>query len=144
VRAAGFSKIHVFSFSPRAGTPAAAFPDRVPAAVVADRRRRLLELEQELAAVYFRSLIGRRLDVLVEGADPQRPGWVRGTSCRYSPVAFEGYAPALVGRRAAVRAVALDGGVLIGRPEPLPEEPVRIPLALIPATAAPDLAPAGL
>ncbi len=32
-RAAGFSKIHVFPFSPRAGTPAATFGEQVPAEV---------------------------------------------------------------------------------------------------------------
>jgi threonylcarbamoyladenosine tRNA methylthiotransferase MtaB len=139
VREVGFSKIHVFSFSPRAGTPAASFPDRVPAAVVAERRQRLLELEQEVAAGYFQSLIGRRLDVLVEGADPLRPGWVRGTSCRYAPVAFEGYAPALVGRRVTVRAVALRDGVVLACPEPIAESPTiaprpaRFSLAVLPA-----------
>jgi threonylcarbamoyladenosine tRNA methylthiotransferase MtaB len=141
VREVAFSKVHVFSFSPRAGTPAAALPDRVPSAVVAERRQRLLELEQLTAGGYFRSLIGRRLDVLVEGTHPQRPGWVRGTSCRYAPVAFEGYAPALIGHRTAVRVVALSDGVLVGQPEPVPGlypeapgRPARIPLPL--ATAA--------
>ena len=45
------------------------------------------------ALAYQRSLLGRRLAVLVEGADPKRVGQVRGTSCRYAPVAFEGHAP---------------------------------------------------
>lgn len=67
VEEVGFSKIHVFSYSPRRGTPAAELRDTVPAALVNDRRRRLQELEVRLADSYFRSLIGRRLDVLVEG-----------------------------------------------------------------------------
>jgi threonylcarbamoyladenosine tRNA methylthiotransferase MtaB len=118
VREVGFCKVHVFSFSPREGTPAASLPGRVPPPVVADRRRRLLHLEQETAAAYFRRLIGRRLEVLVEGSDPRRPGHVRGTSCRYAPVAFEGYAPALVRRLVPVRAAGLADGVILGRPEP--------------------------
>src|SRR5262249_40933221 len=112
VREVGFSKIHVFPFSPRRGTPAASLPGPVPPAVVAERRRRLLELERELADAYHRSLVGRRLDVLVEGA--VRPGVVRGTSCRYAPVVFEAHAPALVGRRVPVRAVGVADGVVIG------------------------------
>jgi threonylcarbamoyladenosine tRNA methylthiotransferase MtaB len=118
VREVGFSKIHVFSWSPRRGTPAAELPDRIPAPIVAARRERLHELERELADAYFRSLIGRRLDVLVEGADATRPGFVRGTSCRYAPVVFQGHAPALLKKRVPVRAVAVVGGAILGEPEP--------------------------
>jgi threonylcarbamoyladenosine tRNA methylthiotransferase MtaB len=138
VRAAGFSKIHVFSYSPREGTPAAALPDRVPPQVVADRRDRLLALEQQLAEEYYRSLLGRTLDVLVEGADRNRPGHVRGTSCRYAPVIFRGHAPALVRHRIPVRAVGLAGGTIQGEPElqddladPIPCGPFRLPLPLL-------------
>jgi threonylcarbamoyladenosine tRNA methylthiotransferase MtaB len=118
VRAAGFSKIHIFSYSPRAGTPAAQFTDTVPPPVVAERRRHLLRLETELADRYYRSLLGARLDVLVEGPDPQRPGHALGTSCRYAPVSFPGHAPALIRRRVPVRVVAVAAGALLGEPEP--------------------------
>ena len=84
---------------------------------------------------YHRRLIGRRLDVLVEGADPRRPGWARGTSCRYAPVAFPGHAPALLARRVPVRAVAVEDGAVLGQPEPEDGErevtPGRRPLPLI-------------
>jgi threonylcarbamoyladenosine tRNA methylthiotransferase MtaB len=129
VRAVGFSRLHVFSYSPRQGTAAAELPETIPPAVVAERRERLLLLEAELAGSYHRSLIGRRLEVLVEGADPRRPGFVRGTSCRYAPVVFRGHAPALVRRRVAVRAVAAADGVVLGEPEP-DEEPSPRPLGL--------------
>jgi threonylcarbamoyladenosine tRNA methylthiotransferase MtaB len=119
VREAGFCRIHVFSYSPRQGTAAAAqWPDDVPPAVKDQRRRRLREIERELSAAYLHRLVGRTLDVLVEGAAAQRPGWVRGTSCRYVPVVFPGHAPALVRRRIPVRAVAVAGGVLLGEPLP--------------------------
>jgi threonylcarbamoyladenosine tRNA methylthiotransferase MtaB len=123
VREVGFSKIHIFSYSPRKGTPAADLPDRVPPAVVAERRQRLLELERVTANGYIRSLIGRRLDVLVEGEAPQRPGFVQGTSCRYVPVVFEGHAPALLGRRVLVEAEGVAGGLVLARPIPEPGLP---------------------
>lgn len=85
--AAGFSKIHIFPFSPRRGTPAAEMPDQVPAEVKTERRRRLAELESDLARRYYRSLIGRTLEVLVE-SEAQTAGLVRGTACRYVPVEF--------------------------------------------------------
>jgi threonylcarbamoyladenosine tRNA methylthiotransferase MtaB len=120
VRTAGFAKIHLFSYSPRQGTPAADYAGAVPPAVVAERRERLLELERELAGAYCRSLLGRELDVMVEGADPHRPGHVRGTSCRYVPVIFEGHAPALIGRRVPVRAERVADGEVLASPLPRP------------------------
>jgi threonylcarbamoyladenosine tRNA methylthiotransferase MtaB len=118
LREVGFAKIHVFSYSPRRGTPAASLPGAVPPQVVDERRERIRELERTLADDYGRSLLGRRLDVLVEGADPRWPGHVRGTSCRGVPVLFPGHAPALVRRRVLVRAARLVDGLLIGEPEP--------------------------
>jgi threonylcarbamoyladenosine tRNA methylthiotransferase MtaB len=117
VREVGFARVHIFSYSPRQGTPAAELKDAVPAPVVAERRERLRLLEREVSAAYQRSLLGRGLDVLVEGPDGQRPGFVRGTACRAVPVAFAGHAPALLRQRVTVRAVAVEGGVIVGEPE---------------------------
>jgi threonylcarbamoyladenosine tRNA methylthiotransferase MtaB len=128
-RAVGFAKIHVFGYSPRRGTAAAELPGRVPPDVLADRRQRLRALEVELAGQYHKILIGRRLDVLVEGADPLRPGYVRGTSCRYATVAFPGHAPALVGKRAVVRIHRAADGILLGEPEAA--EQLRWPLPVV-------------
>jgi threonylcarbamoyladenosine tRNA methylthiotransferase MtaB len=116
----GFSKIHIFSFSPRRGTAAADLPDPVPAPVIAERRQRLLKLDGELSGAYYRSLIGRRLDLLVEQAHRKRAGYVMGTSCRYAPVAVEGHLPALLSRRVPVRAMAVAGGLVFAHPEPEP------------------------
>jgi threonylcarbamoyladenosine tRNA methylthiotransferase MtaB len=117
VREVGFCKVHVFSYSPRQGTEAVRLPGAVPPGVVASRRERLLNLEAETMTAYHRRLIDRRLDVLVEGADPVRLGWARGTSCRYAPVAFPGHAPALLARRVPVRGLSVEGGVVLGHPE---------------------------
>jgi threonylcarbamoyladenosine tRNA methylthiotransferase MtaB len=132
VREVGFSRLHLFSFSPRTGTPAAELGGTIHPAVVAERRQGLLELEREMANAYYRSLIGQPLDVLVEGAEEGRPGWVRGTSCRYAPVVFEGYAPALIARRVVVRPTAVEKGVLLGHPEPHPAQAPR-ELCAVPA-----------
>jgi threonylcarbamoyladenosine tRNA methylthiotransferase MtaB len=100
----GFAKLHIFSFSPRSGTPAATMPGQVPPQVKAQRRERLLALESRLAGAYRQQLIGRKLDVLVEGADPDMPGHVLGTSCRYVPVSLPGQLPHLLGKRVQVTA----------------------------------------
>jgi len=67
-RDSGFSKIHVFRFSPRAGTPAAAL-DALAPSVVAERARRLRELSAELADQYATSQAGRTLEWVVERID---------------------------------------------------------------------------
>ena len=46
VREVGFCKVHVFSYSPRAGTPAAALSEQVTPRVVAERCERLRTLER--------------------------------------------------------------------------------------------------
>jgi threonylcarbamoyladenosine tRNA methylthiotransferase MtaB len=86
VREVGFSKVHIFPFSPRRGTPAAGMPDHVDGNVKAERVDRLAQLEATLRQQYLLRLVGRSLRVLVESpenGDPAR--WV-GTSCRYAPV----------------------------------------------------------
>lgn len=117
LREVGFAKVHVFSYSPRAGTSAAQLPQTVPPPVVAQRRQRLRELERELAWDYHHSLVGMRLDVLVEGAGDS-PGEVKGTSCRHATVTFRGHAPALIRRRVPVRISAVTEDGLRGEPEP--------------------------
>jgi threonylcarbamoyladenosine tRNA methylthiotransferase MtaB len=118
VREAGFAKIHICSYSPREGTPAATWNEMVPPEVVRERRQRLQEIDNELTEVYARSLLGRQLDVLVESADPKRPGSVRGTSCRAVPVSLRGHLPALIRHCVPVRAVGVADGVVLGEPEP--------------------------
>jgi threonylcarbamoyladenosine tRNA methylthiotransferase MtaB len=129
VRQAGFCKVHVFSYSARAGTPAAMMTDQVPPAVIADRCARLRELDRALAEEYCRALIGRTLDVLVESTDPDRPGFVRGTSCRFVPVSFPGYLPSLRRQRVPVRLTASANGVLVGEPEATTAKRISLDLA---------------
>jgi len=138
LREGGFSRIHVFSYSPRRGTNAASYDGRVPPTVIKDRRQRLQMLGRELETVYYRSLLGRTMEVLVEGPDPHRPAQVIGHCCRYAPVSFPGHAPALVRKLVAVRAERLEQGTIIGAPEELaPRAPdvlfdrrARIPLPI--------------
>ncbi|MCA9117035.1 MAG: tRNA (N(6)-L-threonylcarbamoyladenosine(37)-C(2))-methylthiotransferase MtaB [Planctomycetaceae bacterium] len=87
---AAFTKIHIFPFSARKGTPAAAFPDQIPADVRRDRCQQLAEVERTLASRFRSSLIGETLEVLAERAVPDRPGIIRGTDRRYLPVEIAG------------------------------------------------------
>ena len=86
----GFAKIHVFRFSPRPGTPAANMPGQVTNRIVQRRAGELGEIGRMLRRRYCRSLVGRKLQVMVETTVPQRPGWVLGTSEYHIPVALPG------------------------------------------------------
>lgn len=68
VRDVRFSRLHVFRFSPRAGTVAADLPDRVPDAVVQQRARELAALGQQLARDHHRRYVRQQLAVLFESA----------------------------------------------------------------------------
>ena len=90
-RQVGFSKIHIFPFSARRGTPAAIMPGQLTKQVKQERSRELSRLETELRDAYFSSLAGRRLRVLVESPLEDKPGLAVGTSCRYAPVEVPQY-----------------------------------------------------
>ncbi len=62
----GFAKMHVFRYSRRPGTPAAAMEGQVPPEVAAERSRAMRELASSLRADYVASLVGAEQLVLVE------------------------------------------------------------------------------
>jgi threonylcarbamoyladenosine tRNA methylthiotransferase MtaB len=114
-REVGFSKIHIFPFSPRRGTLAATMPEQVAPAVKADRARRLKDLETELRDDYFRSLVGRRLQTLVEGPAKAK-GWAEGMSCRYAPVEFPAATAPIRQIVDVVAQSVMDGRILASAP----------------------------
>ena len=83
----GFSKIHTFPFSPRRGTPAAEMKGQIPRTIKRQRSAELRILEEKMRQQYFRSLLGRELNVLVESA---ADGRIQGTAGRYVPVESAG------------------------------------------------------
>jgi threonylcarbamoyladenosine tRNA methylthiotransferase MtaB len=68
-RAAKFSAIHVFPYSPRGGTFAATLPDHVAAAEQKRRVDALLALALQLSAEYAVQFVGQDLPLLVENID---------------------------------------------------------------------------
>jgi threonylcarbamoyladenosine tRNA methylthiotransferase MtaB len=111
VEEAGFAKLHVFRFSPREGTPAARMPGQVMNRTAQRRARQLIELGKLLREKYLGSLLGRRLQVLVETPVPGRPGWIMGNSEYHVPVALPG-SRELIGRFVSVTAQRVEGGRL--------------------------------
>ena len=116
VREVGFAKIHIFPYSRRADTPAAEFSEQVPSTVIKERRQRLQEMEQVLSAEYQQQLVGRQIEVLAEAEVEDDSGYTVGTSCRYVPVRFPGYFPAIQGRLVPVVVEKNIDGKLLARP----------------------------
>ena len=68
VEAAAFDAAYTFVYSPRRGTAAADLPGQLPAEVKRERVERLIAATQRLALRSRASWVGRRAEVLVEGA----------------------------------------------------------------------------
>ena len=62
----GFSKLHVFRFSPRPGTEAAEMVDDIPGDVKRDRSKRLIAVGKEIRDRFLTAHLGAPLQVLVE------------------------------------------------------------------------------
>ncbi len=84
----GFAKIHVFPYSQREGTPAAAMADQVPKAEKDKRVRALMNLGEELARKYRESQLGSLREVLLEKRLSQ--GEAEGYTPEYIPVLVSG------------------------------------------------------
>lgn len=68
VRQVRFDHLGVFRYSHEEGTPAYALQDDVPAPTKARRFRQLMEAQQQIVLEHNQRLVGRRVQVLVEGA----------------------------------------------------------------------------
>ncbi len=65
-RRIGFARMHVFPYSPRAGTKAASLPVQLSRQVKDQRAEQLIALGEELAAAYHKSLLNTVQPVLLE------------------------------------------------------------------------------
>jgi ribosomal protein S12 methylthiotransferase len=68
VEQARFDHLGAFAYSPEGGTPGAELPGRVARGTQRRRLRQLLEAQKPIALERRRRLLGRRLQVLIEGA----------------------------------------------------------------------------
>ncbi len=76
VESMNFANIHIFSYSPRKGTPAANMPDQVPAAVAKERYAKLQQIAAESKKRYHESQLGIPVGVIFESEkDGVFTGW---------------------------------------------------------------------
>lgn len=77
-----FSKIHVFPFSGRKGTPAYSFDNQVQGPVKKERAKKLAEKEEKITQDFLKSFVGKVLEVLFE-FDSSEPQFSEGYSTNY-------------------------------------------------------------
>ena len=83
-RRVGLSKIHVFPYSPKTGTPAAKMKEQVPPDVKNDRAARLIDVSDELNKKFIDTLKGRTMQVLFEIRN--KDGYFEGHTTNYIKV----------------------------------------------------------
>ncbi|MFL5340982.1 MAG: 30S ribosomal protein S12 methylthiotransferase RimO [Gemmataceae bacterium] len=76
VRTAKFERCGVFPYSLEPGTPAERLPGHVPEEVKVERRNRLMETQQQVAFAWSAGQVGREVEAIVDGPDPEVPGHV--------------------------------------------------------------------
>ena len=115
IRRCALSKVHIFPYSRREGTPAAKMPDQVPKAVKEARASRAAAVAAELEDAFHTSLIGTEQPVLFE--QPEN-GFYAGHAPNYAKVyAASGELHNAV-RRVRITELCRDGvfGVLTDTP----------------------------
>ena len=104
--------LHVFSYSRRPGTDAAAYPDQVSRQVKRERSRALRSLAEQKAHAFRQRMVGETLEVAVLRQESDA-GVLEGLSDNYLRVWFSGD-PGLRGTVVRVRVEAATGRGIVG------------------------------
>lgn len=73
-----YDSAFTFMYSPRQGTPAAGLSGQLPIEVKKERLNRLMEVQNQISLEINQSLVGRRLEVLIEGKAKKQSQLVQG------------------------------------------------------------------
>jgi ribosomal protein S12 methylthiotransferase len=133
VRAACFERVGVFPYSLEPGTPATRLDGHLPEEIKLDRRDRLMEAQQQVAFAWSRSRVGKEIEVIIDGPDPDIPNHALARSHSDAPeidalvrVKGKNLHP---GDLLRVRVTAADGYDLVAKPlsrgDTLFREPAR-------------------
>jgi len=85
VREQRFERLGVFEYSREEGTPAAEMEGQLPEAVKRERFQAVMEAQRDIAAAHQRSFVGRRIEVLVEGASSESEHLLAGRNAQQAP-----------------------------------------------------------
>ena len=71
-----FERVGVFTYSAEEDTPAYSYPDQIQEEVKEERRADVMELQQEIAFEHCENMVGKVLDVMIEGKVADEPAYV--------------------------------------------------------------------
>ena len=71
-----FERVGVFTYSAEEDTPAYSYQDQIPEKVKEERRADVMELQQEIAFEHCENMVGKVLDVMIEGKVADEPAYV--------------------------------------------------------------------
>lgn len=86
----GFSRMHIFSFSAREGTPAAKMSDHCQPKIIKQRKALLEAAANDVAFAYKKQFLNKVVEVLVEAERDHKTNQLCGYSERYIKVLFDG------------------------------------------------------
>lgn len=112
VKEIGFSRIHVFKYSIRKGTPAAEMNDQVDGNVKNIRSEKLIDLGNQLEIDFNSKFIGEELEVLIEEKSSSSDH-LEGYTSNYMRVKID-YRPEYIGRLMKVKIEGQEANYLIG------------------------------
>ncbi len=120
IRSLPVTYLHVFPFSPRKGTPAASFSERVEPSDIKARTGRLRALGREKRDAFHRLCLKGVFEVITEGGYKEGEGLLRGTSDNYIPMLFVPLDPEKRDETRMVKAECLKGQKVMGKEITLP------------------------
>jgi ribosomal protein S12 methylthiotransferase len=119
IQATNFERLGAFPYSFEPGTPATRLDGHLADEIKQQRRDRLMQVQQDIALAWSRRQIGKQIDVLVDGPDPEVPNHVLARSHADAPdidclvrVKGRGVQP---GDLVPVKITGADGYDLVGR-----------------------------
>lgn len=89
VSQARFEHLGVFCYSPEPGTTAARLVDNVPEAEKKKRQRAIMLQQKEISRQFYSTFRGQTLEVIVDGSDSRRPGYLA-TRARFQAPEVDG------------------------------------------------------
>ena len=109
-----FSRLHVFRYSPRSGTPAAKFPDQVQGIVATRRSQEVRALGDRLAREFHSQMLGQVAEVLLEDSRESKDRLLAGFTSNYVRVLVADAADKLTGQIIKVKLTDIQDEYMIG------------------------------
>ena len=108
----GFSKMHIFPFSARKGTPAEKFAGAVTEAVKKERADILGRIDETMHKAFLQAMVGQNAEILFE--QPAGEDYFEGLTGNYQRVFVKSGGRNLGGEILPVKITAFDGEKLLG------------------------------